>query len=99
MIETVLSYLGIGGGGVMFLKLVYDWWKRSAAGNAQASANRDLYEMLVEQNKRLDEENKRLHKANHLLEKQLIVLETIAKHHHIDVVALYKEHGVIDGSE
>lgn len=96
MIDGLLHYLGITGGGVVFLKLAYDFWKRSGAANAQAGANRDLYDMLVEQNKRLDEENKRLHKANILLEKQLLVLETIAKHHAIDVVALYKEHGVGD---
>jgi hypothetical protein len=96
MIDGLLNYLGLTGGSVIFLKLVYDWWKRSAPANAQAGANRDLYEMLVEQNKRLDEENRRLHQANVLLEKQLLVLETIAKHHQIDVVALYKEHGVND---
>lgn len=97
MIENLFQALGLGGGGIIFLKLTYDWWKRSAPVNAQAGANRDLYDMLVEQNKRLDEENKRLHKANILLEKQLLVLETIAKHHEIDVQALYKEHGVSDG--
>ena len=84
--ETLMGGTGLF---AVLAKLAYDWIKRSAPANAQATANADLYNMLREDLKLVRKELK-------LVRRQNVILEHIAAANGIDVNKAYRDAGIYD---
>jgi hypothetical protein len=85
----LLTVLGGGGGALTLAKIAYDWFIRSGAGNAQAIANKELYNMLREDMKLVRRELR-------LVKKQLVILEKLAAEAGIDIHKAYKDAGIYE---
>ena len=93
----------VGSGGILavIVKLAYDYWRSSRAGNSQADANTALYELLRKEIREMHIDIDAIRKRERKLEKilirvtkQIALLEQLCEAAGIDVQQAYKDRGI-----